>query len=422
MFLIVGLATSTLTISFLPLHSARIISALSIIIILTILCKKRVIIKVPGISVFLVILFFVVYSGALTILSNGSDLMFFKKGVSLLFDGFPCAILISILLLYKNRFNDHFRDAAFYDFCIYYFWFSVIISITVLMSFLNPEFRAIAEGLFPAQGNITDSSHPDYLYRVRGILPATGASASVYFALGVLLGLIAIERLSNGSCFKRLLIVAGFLGLFFAITLNGRTGFVLLLIGLMVFVLYSIYKVLSKYRVNKVILLRVSVFSIVAILTIYFLIYPMFGDSEAVYRLVEDVSTIISSGGSKGTTGELMKMYFLPVSDIDFLFGDVSTFNSNRIPSDVGYIRVLHAVGVIGFIIFYTFWFISYLIILFSSASGRLKVSCFVLVFSMFILELKEPFFLYLYSSVVLMVPISIYCLSPRIESRANNV
>ena len=420
-FLIVGFATSTLTISFLPLHSARIISVLAIFIVLIILCEAKVLIRIKGLTIYSILLFFVLYSGFSTVLSNSADLVFFKKSISLLIDGVPCSILIAVVLIYKNKLNDFPQDRAFYDFCTYYFWFSVLISITVLISFLNPDFRTIAEGLFPAQGNITDSSHPDYLYRVRGILPATGASASVYFAFGIVLGLIETERLVGGSFFKSLTMVFGFFSLIFALTLNGRSGFVVLLIGVIIFSLNFIYKVLANYRISIKTVFRARALLLVVVSTIAFLVYPLFGDSKAIDRLTEDVGLIISSGGSKGTTGALMEMYFLPSSSAEFLFGDVSTFNSNRIPSDAGYVRVLHAIGILGFIIFYLFWFSSYLIIFISKISARVKASCFFLIVAMFVLELKEPFFLYLYSSIIIMVPISIYCLSPRIESRMRN-
>jgi len=422
LFALVGLATATLTISFLPLHSTRVISGLSIAGFLMLLCQKKIVINLNGLLIYFFLVIYVIYVGILTVFSGSGDLVYLKKSTSLLLDGVPSAVFIALILIYKNRFHEFPKDRAFYDFCLFFFWFSVFVSITVIGSFLIPEFRVIVESLFPAQGNIIDSSHPDYSYRIRGILPATGASASVYFAFGVVLGLVASERVMDGGYFKKFATIIGFFTLITALILNGRSGFVVLAIGAVTLFFYFVFKCVVCHVVTKGLLLNVLFLIFILMFSGYLFLTTEVGNFKAMYRLVDDFLLIISSGGSEGTVGALIDMYFIPPSKILFLFGDVSTFNSNRIPSDVGYIRVLHSVGVFGFILFYLFWVVSYLTIIFGPTSIKLKVLFCYLIIITFILESKEPFFLYLYLATILMVPISIYCLSPRILPQVPHV
>jgi hypothetical protein len=415
-FLTIGLATSTLTISFIPLHSARVVSILAISIFFVTLYRNDIAVRRNGLLLFSLLLAFVVYSGFQAVFSETEDFAFWKKVASIFFDGVPSAILIAFILIQKNRSKCCPKDQAFCDFFEYYFWFSALVSLTVILSFLSPEFRNIAERIFPAQGNIVDSTHPDYLYRVRGILPATGATASVYFAFGLAFGLIASNQIVGASYAKRVAAILGFVLLAMAILLNGRTGFVILALGVALFISFFIIKAISTYKINKKLFLYSLTFVILSSLGAVFIIFPMLNEAGAIKRLVEDFALIISSGGSRGTLGALKEMYFIKGTTADFLFGDVSTFKTNIIPSDVGYVRVLHATGIFGFFLFYMFWVMSYGVLFLSGIGQKLKLVSLYVILSLFLIELKEPFFIYVYSSIIVMVPICIYCLSPRVK------
>ena len=58
----------------------------------------------------------------------------------------------------------------------------------------------------------------------------------------------------------------------------------------------------------------------------------------------------------------------------------------------------------------------SYGVLFLSGIGQKLKLVSLYVILSLFLIELKEPFFLYVYSSIIVMVPICIYCLSPRVK------
>ena len=115
-FLTIGLATSTLTISFIPLHSARVVSILAISIFFVTLYRNDIAVRRNGLLLFSLLLAFVVYSGFQAVFSETEDFAFWKKVASIFFDGVPSAILIAFILIQKNRSKCCPKDQAFCDF------------------------------------------------------------------------------------------------------------------------------------------------------------------------------------------------------------------------------------------------------------------------------------------------------------------
>ena len=83
----------------------------------------------------------------------------------------------------------------------------------------------------------------------------------------------------------------------------------------------------------------------------------------------------------------------LSVEDIKtFLFGNPSSFDEERISSDIGFIRILYGFGIIGSILFYGFFIFVFLKMIQKLEKIEEKLIIIIFAILLFITEIKEPF------------------------------
>lgn len=424
-FFLIFFATTTLTISYIPTHLSRIASIISLFILLTYFASNRKKIHFIRSNVYILFLylFIISYVLFLNIITPITDFVVLTRLTSILTDGVPTALLISFCLLKKNEGNDNATDASFTDFTHYFYLSSILISFTVLISVLSPDFRQLISSIFPAQGNITDPDHPDYAFRVRGILPATGATASVYFALGFLFGFYYLAKESKKNSYYSLLLCLGMILVFASVILNGRTGILIIAISALIYTTYMLFKIAANININNKNREKIKCKALTVILIIISAIaygLMLFHDSPALVRLLSDFITIVSSGGRDGTTGALLNMIVIPSDTKTLFIGDLTTYSASRINSDIGYVRFVNAIGIIGCMLFYGFWLLAGISTQKSKIPRSTKLFITLIFALMFIIEMKEPFLSYLYVSSTLITIFSIVSLQPKGKYNSN--
>ena len=88
----------------------------------------------------------------------------------------------------------------------------------------------------------------------------------------------------------------------------------------------------------------------------------------------------------------LSSHWFIPDDIKTLLFGNPSSFDEERISSDIGFIRILYGFGLIGSIIFYGFFIYIFLKMIKKLNKIEEKLIIIILAILFIITEIKEPF------------------------------
>lgn len=178
-----------------------------------------------------------------------------------------------------------------------------------------------------------------------------GASGSIAFAVLFAASMAGMKAFRHGSAS----IICSVL-LFFGTLLTGRTGMVIIALSLVAFPLLSRFREAGNARSWRSFALP----SVVVACVVGVGIYIFASTDETATHLRDTVlpwaleGLMSDSGGATGNRSVdtiLQDMLFVPDSDISVLLG---TGNSGRsellayIPSDVGYVRLIYSVGLVG--------------------------------------------------------------------------
>jgi hypothetical protein len=276
----------------------------------------------------------------------------------------------------------------------------LLLALVVMVCYFDHNLRFTLESLFPAQGNILDDLHFAYNYRVRGILPSTGSYASVFFALGFY-ALIFDYNQKNNARLRLYYLFSAFI-LIFAMILNARSGMFLISVLFMLILLEKKTKTGFNFgnqlpRVKRKILVYLIILVGAVVLSSYF--FP-----QAFARFSRELSLVFSLQFDGTTFSALYDMVIFPDN---FLFGDPLTYSTNRIHSDIGYIRILNAIGFVGFVIYYSIWlYVSFISCNLSKGFSYNNMIKYFFIL-LFIMECKEPFFSFTYIQVLIFMVFS---------------
>lgn len=374
--------------NYLPTYTSRIIGIISIIFLLYYITFNKF--PMYNQEIIILICFYIIYIIYLLILSYiyEDDYMFAYSRVMILLQIFPSSIFISILLLNKNI---SFRDTIkIISICI------IIQSLFVILDFLSADFRNFTIKYIPQTGN-TDYTITQA--RFRGLTNSGEATLSVTQSIGVI-SLLYLIVTSKSINFKYYILYSLSLGIVTAsIFLSGRTGFLIFPVTFLFIISMN-----SKWRQMKrgfILLFFAAPIFIFMTYTLLTTAYTLTGGAELTSG--EDVlnrllrwytEEFFSDSGSiqSYTVLALISHWFFPQELSVLIFGDPSTWSLNRIPSDVGFIRILHANGLVGSLMFYG-------LILFILVSSLSKINdpisrryIFFIFLFLFIIESKEPF------------------------------
>ena len=334
-----------------------------------------------------VILFILCYFLILTIGTKNNNFVFVQQSVWLILEGLIGSVLMFNYLTSKYDLKEIFRILL-----------GVITfqSIVVILTFFSVGLRDLINAVLV----VSDERHISS-YRMRGLSNGGGAGLSYVQALGSLVaGVLMIfdkpSRLKYLFCAVVILISQMFIA---------RTG--------LIFSFLLLFSTLVQEAYNRKSFLRLLwqfVFGGILIAVVFRLAMSLMSDQTRIifdelvlnrafefYYNYEDSGTL----ETRSTTA-LENMYFLPKHDLGLLFGeglwDVAGQNAStlvygrKVNSDVGFVRMIFAFGIILTTIYYGVY-ILFLREIYKSSHGRDILILLLTLFLIFVLgETKEPF------------------------------
>ncbi|MCH8549179.1 MAG: hypothetical protein LAT80_09910 [Balneolaceae bacterium] len=322
------------------------------------------------------------------------DLSLLNNATGIFLHLIPGCIGVYLLHRYVNRFR--YYEVKYFDEVSIFLYIQIsifVISIFTSISLISPDIRVLLEQISVQAGNVTPD-HPQYDYRVRGILNSAGAGASLFFAIGLIISFYLFLG------FKKINLTyfaVSALSITLAILSTGRTGLIALVMVVFVHsslrMIYSASKILSKLRIYASDLIIILSFSGFLFLFVVVLFVFRF-DNEWLAWLVRDFYYMITLQFDKGTIGKLLESHLVVPQNstiVSLIMGDQSYYSINRVPTDMGYLRMFYSGGVSSLLYYFSLLFIFYQSYRFSIHSSSKDVVKYLFLVA-FIFEIKEPF------------------------------
>ena len=372
--------------TFLPTHSYQIVLLIAIfyVIIDYIKNKKKLFIISSEfknfIYLYLLLLFWIVISYCF----NGFEDPYMIKKITILF---VKSILCSLIFVYIFlKFDLSFKNLILYLQIIIF-----IQALFVILYFFSLDFKNWTLDFIPASGNLD----PRVDFRSRGLMNGASATGSLMISLGLIFTayLVVVSELKKFNFFY---LSISFLLILTAIFFIGRTGFLIVPFVGFYFLFIYIYK--KEFRNNiKIFIGYIFGYLIIGLIFLSILSYlNLFSIDLTKFNTVLNWVTneINFKNGSieVKTLTILSSHWFIPDDIKTLLFGNPSSFDEERISSDIGFIRILYGFGLIGSIIFYGFFLYIFLKMIKKLNKIEEKLIIIVLAILFFITEIKEPF------------------------------
>ncbi|MEX2347526.1 MAG: hypothetical protein WD604_18015 [Balneolaceae bacterium] len=328
---------------------------------------------------------------------------------------------VNIFLLFVQVFTGSlffsawfFRRGFSFDFMIRVIQVVIVVqAFFIIVYFLSPAFKEFTLRFIPEGGNVP-ALHP---FRSRGLTHQAGASLAAFQATGMLLSAYLItKRISWKWTVFDVLSMVVLLG---SVMLTGRTGFVILPFLLAYFGFYILFKkgLPRKIAYSGILL---PLFGIGGFIAVQY-IFQTYTGAEAgtdIFRTIGrwmfgEFQQLGETGGSRTIDVLIEEHWFFPDRVGLLLFGDPNTYQVNRVDSDIGIIRRIFGIGIVGLSLTYllVFSFFYRMAGATENASERLLVICFGV--WLFVLELKEPFVTDLRFATLYMMMFCYVCLLP---------
>jgi hypothetical protein len=406
--------------TFLPTHTSRLVLFVLALFVVFYLNLRKEEVVIPRDIIF--IAFFNVIYILLALIGSGlegfSDLSILNSALLLIFHCFLGGIFFSFLLKY---YRVDFRGLVFL--------LQVVIvyqAIFILIYFVSWDFRDFTFLYIPEGDSI---AHQSNLFRSRGLTHAASATLSIVQSFGLLFTAFLVAT-TNYKSKQNIYFLLSFSLVLCSVILTGRTG----LLMIPIVVMYLLYSIFIDFKIRKNSLLFISILpSALALICLvvwlgYKYILGGFETSwgeDGIDRLIRWVSEeFISPDGNiqSKTFDALTAHWFLPSSWGVLFFGDATTWNLNRIYSDVGVIRRLHGTGLVGLITLYLIYIFIFGICILNASGSEAKMMLLSLCIFLFITELKEPFLTKLDISCFIMLFFSYLVINRKIDTQTNKV
>lgn len=372
--------------SFLPTHTYQIVILIALFYVLVDYVKNRKNLFVISsefknfIYFYLLLLFWILISYSF----NGFQDPYMIKKITVLFIK---SILCSLLFVYIFlKLNVTFKNLILYLQIIIF-----IQALFVIFYFFSIDFKNWTLDFIPASGNLD----PKVDFRSRGLMNGASATGALMISLGLIFTayLVVVSELKKLYSFY---LSISFLIILVSIFFIGRTGFLIVpFVGIYFLILY-IYKKEFRKNIQKFI---AYIFGYLIISLIFLLILSYLNlfsidlsKFNTVWNWVSNEINFNNGSIEVKTLTILSSHWFIPDDIKTLLFGNPSSFNEERISSDIGFIRILYGFGLIGSIIFYGFF-----VYIFSKMIQKLekieeKLIVIILMILLFVTEIKEPF------------------------------
>ncbi|WP_132130614.1 hypothetical protein [Anseongella ginsenosidimutans] len=399
----------SLQFSFFPINTAR-LAILYIAITSILLVRNKVIFFYHEPTFRAIIPFFLclTYAGLGVVLTGAENIAVFSNYALMLFQIGLGAYLIALFFFPP----DFTLDRLLFIFLIIF----TIQGILVFLNFAVPPYREFMFKILPISGNIQEDMAVSF-FRVRGLMQSTGAGQSAFFSFGFFIAayFLASLKLSKKD---RTVILLSLPWILVGILFTGRTGFVMVPYAVVFY--YTLLLAAGTFTTKKLLpllwvpLIAVAIYFMLKGLYLIFtgggIILPGGGEVLALWEKWAFGQFIDFFEGSESnihTLEVLEKHLFIPDKDSVLLFGDPRTWG--MIPSDIGYVRMLFAFGVVGLVLNYLGFICMYVQMALLSVRRNQKLFFIFYLIWMFIIEYKEPFLLmYLFTgSAMLMLFVS---------------
>ncbi len=270
--------------------------------------------------------------------------------------------------------------------------------IMVLAFFWEP-FRSLLYSIVPLGDN--GQSFVENMIRSPGLTSSGGDSLSVIQSLSLIFGIYYFTEIKKeAGLFQSFAYLLSFLILFLSILLSARTGLIIIFIFLCWLFLSKLLRFILTSKFNSIFISRMFFFiivvSITAPLSYNYLINSEY--SRFARRAFELFINYTESGTVTTTsTDNLKQMYFLPKDKIHLIFGDGNFGRNESLPgisSDVGYVRMVFGVGLIGcFMMLLPLFYVLYLCVKYYDINKHLTNLMILMIFLVLIVNLKVYYY-----------------------------
>ncbi|MET4028139.1 hypothetical protein ABIE59_003684 [Marinobacter sp. MBR-99] len=318
---------------------------------------------------FVLFLGLMLYLAALYGVTGSQDYRVFKDIALIGIQLFPGALLIAIVLSSLEEDYDFIMDILF--------WGMVFYGSTVVVGALWVDAREWFALFTVNHSNIADTSA-----RARGLLNASGAGTSALIALAFFAGWLRFEQAK--ALREKLMRLIGMAILFSACLVAGRTGLILIAITVVGF---GYRYLLNQKSAGIQVVLFGGAAGVFGLLVLNWI--GLFN-----IRRLDDFYYLFSGQWDVGIWKAFSSFVLWPNSWSGVFWGDPSSYELNRIPSDLGYIRLLWAMGVLGSILYYVFILSLFLLAFKGASKDRHRIFISTLCLWLFFIHFKEPFLL----------------------------
>lgn len=269
----------------------------------------------------------------------------------------------------------------------------------IILQFIFPAFLHLTYQVIGGEDVLNINKH----FRMPGLSGAGGAQLSATQGLGFLIGvhLALIRGRYLPYIMGNLLLVASFV-------LTGRTGFVLVGIAAVYWILSVFLGRKRRWRVRSPAQALLGVVWLIVALGVIFwtthLISIGYADNQWFARAVDRTFKTYTDYNESGklsdrTLNALATMFVVPSDPIRWVFGDARLYNNTLgvYYSDIGYIRLWWGYGLVGLTGYIAFYLLMAVQIggrgVRRVMGGQNVAFGFCVLFAIFVLNFKEPFF-----------------------------
>lgn len=315
---------------------------------------------------------------------NGfEDPYMIKKIIILFIKSILCSLIFVYIFL---KFNISFKNLILYLQIIIF-----IQALFVIFYFFNIDFKNWTLDFIPASGNLD----PRLDFRSRGLMNGASATGSLMMSFGLIFTayLAVVSEVKKRYFFY---FTISFSLILISIFFIGRTGFLIVPFVGFYFLFIYIYK--KEFRNN----IKIFVGYIFTYLSIGFVFLSILMYLNLLSIDLTKFNTVLNwvtneinfqNGSMEIKTLTILSSHWFVPDDIKtFLFGNPSSFDEERISSDIGFIRILYGFGIIGSILFYGFFIFVFLKMIQKLEKIEEKLIIIIFAILLFITEIKEPF------------------------------
>src|SRR5690606_22006819 len=341
------------------------------------------------------LILYAVYAALITVYSGGGNI----------------AVLLNIMLiLFQITLGAYFLAAFFVHKNLDQFFFMLMVifafqGVLIFINFIFPAYRELLLQLIPPSGNITEDNFTS-AFRTRGFMQSSGATVSSYLSVGFLLAVYFLTSFELSKTDKRIALFSIPL-ILIGIVFTGRTGFVMVPIAFLAYyILLLVNGKLSLVSLLPIALIPLSAVVMYIVGKSLFLVF--FPEGDELISLWEDwafdqfLANFDSSSDKTSTLETLQSYLFIPEDDAHLIFGDPLSWGVIR--TDLGYIRMLYATGIIGCVLFYGGFTQIFVRILQQSVNFSQQLLVVFILVWIFIVEYKEPMFSHFYFATTTML------------------